>query len=187
MAKVQTVLTGVAGSPYYMNGYFDLTVGTAQDMIDAWHTFVVGAIGSDTSNYPTGALIRTDGTLQVVNPVDGAVEALVTGAPQTSGGIGTGPVLPPSNQALVRWRTGIYVDRREVRGRTNIPAQFEAASTVLGQVEPAYINGYTDRGQTLIDDENTNFVVWSKKNGQWQPAVTASCWEQFAILRSRRD
>lgn len=187
MMRVQTVVSGVAGSPYYLNGFFDALNTEPQDAIDAWHTFVTAGGGGTVNSYPTGAVITTSGTLDLIDPTDGGIVGQQFGATETSLGGAQGQFLPAANQVLVHWRTGIYVNRRELRGRTNIPCISEAGSTNSGQVEPSVITAYNALGNALISNPDCVFIVWSKKNGEWREVFAAQTWDQFAVLRSRRD
>lgn len=187
MYRIETQLTGEAGTPYYMVGYFAATIGAADDAHKAWHAFVLRDASNSGGAYPSGVVIRTQPEIPLVNPVDGAVLEVQTTAARETVGSGSGPFLPPSNQILVRWRTGNYVNRREVRGRTNCPYPAEDISTTRGRVESGMVSLVNQWANTLITDASSNFVVWSKKNGEWQSVISGSTWDQFAVLRSRRD
>lgn len=187
MARVETVVTGVAGSPYYFVGHFDALSGSADQMVDAWHTFVTGSTDGTSDLLPAGSNADTNGTLNLINPTTGDVVGQLLGTTRSSGGVRTDPKLPPSNQILTHWRTGIYAGGREIRGKTFRSPCYESDSAANGQLDAAVAVGYRSLAIDLIDDANTTFVIWSKKNGQWQPPLSATIWQQFAVLRSRRD
>lgn len=185
--RVETIVTGVAGSPYYVVGHFTADTGTPTQVTQAWHKFVTGSTSGTASGFPVGTVVQTQPEVQLINPVDGAVIGLEDAPPITQNGANPGPQLPRQNQLLVRWRTGNYVNRREVRGRTNLPCVLEEASTNQGEVESTVVSGINTRASELIADTNSVLVVWSKKNGLWWAAATGSCWNKFSVLRSRRD
>ncbi len=187
MLRVDTVVTGVAGAPYYLNGYFDFAGGSAVDACQAWHTFITGGIGASATGFPVGATVTTSPTVPVVDPVSGDVLGIAAGDSIISDGVNTTNLLPPANQILMRWRTGIYFAGREVRGRTNLPCPLEEGSTDDGQVESAVVAALNVRGNALIADTDSTHVIWSRKYGFWQETAVADCWSQFSILRSRRD
>lgn len=187
MYRVQTVVTGVAGSPYYIVGYFDSSAGGAQSASEAWHTFITGSTTGTANGFPLGSQVRTEPEVQSVNPVDGAILGIAVAPAIVQSGANPGQRLPPSNQILVRWRTGVYIDRREVRGRTNLPCGFEEDSTADGTLPVELQLAYGVRALGLVGNEAARHVIWSKKNGAWQETTTASVWGQFSILRSRRD
>lgn len=185
--RVRSIVTGVAGSPYYVTGYFTADTGTATQCITAWHTFITGVASGPAGGFPVGSSVRTDAEVQVVDPVTGNVVATEIGGTILSTGSSASPLLPKANQFLIRWRTGNFVGGREVRGKTFLPLPSETASTDAGLVEAATLVALSGRAGQLISNADTVFVVWSRKNGLWWAASNGSCWEQFAILRSRRD
>lgn len=187
MARVRTLITGVGGSPYYLTGYFEAPGGDPNDYAEAWHQFVGNGITGQTASYPISATLTTEANLQVVDPVSGDVQGFLESEQIVTSGSSTSPMLPPSNQYLVRFTTGVYIDGRQVRGRTYIPCPSLAGATAQGTVSAGDRIALTDRGQALIDDPDSNFVIWSKKNQRWHSAVNADCWSQYAVLRSRRD
>lgn len=183
LRRVRTIVTGVAGSPYYLVGYFSAESGTAQDCVDAWSDFVIGP----AVNGKLGSTWTTEGEVELVNPVTGDTIGLEDAVGIDVLGTTDYDLLPTSNQALVRWRTGNYVAGREVRGRTNLPLQSVGSIDDAGNLNSTVINGYRTRAATLIDDPATVHVIWSKKNGLWWATQTASVWEKLSVLRSRRD
>lgn len=183
MLRVRTVVTGVAGSPYYLVGYFEDLTDNEQQCVDAWAAFTSAA----AANQPTGSNWLTEGDVEVVDPITGdtigvrgADQVLVLGSTNL-------PLLPPASQALIRWRTGVYVGGREIRGRTNMPLQFQDNATSGGTVKGSVQTFYKERADTLVNQITAEHVVWSKTNGRWERTVTASVWDQFSVLRSRRD
>lgn len=181
--RVRTTVTGVAGSPYYINGYFDAGTGTTAQCITAWHRFVL----DQASAQPNGAVIRTEAEVPVINPVTGEVIQVETSPALEDSGTNTNSLAPPSTQLLVRWRTGQFIGAREVRGRTNLPMMFSANVDSKGDPVAALRTSALLRANTLIADANTVNVVWSKTKGVWFPVLTTNVWTKFAVLRSRRD
>jgi hypothetical protein len=182
MHKVVQVMTGVAGSPYYVTGYFDAAVGTAQQAADAWRLFLNGG----TSTYAAPLILSPITDVPLVDPVTGNVTAIQTVTVAGVTMIGAGDPLPPAVSLLVRWRTGQYIGGREIRGRTNIPRMQETDSTA-GAPTSTLISTWGTRITTLLGGSTAHHVVWSKKNGAWAQTVTGPVWNQWASLRSRRD
>lgn len=187
MARVRTVVTGVAGSPYYVQGYFTGPGGSVQDKIDAWHTFVTGGLAATQELLSDDCRYETESFVPLVDSATGSITGFLTGTNRVTNGTGTAGLLPTSNQVLVRWRTGVYIGGREVRGHTNLPAQTIDAQTVNGDLKPSFGLLYEERADALAADEDAAFVVWSKKNGVYHRVFDASVWSKFAVLRSRRD
>lgn len=183
MLRVQTVVTGVAGSPYYLTGYFDADGAIPDSVIDRWHDFVIG----DEAFPLAGTITRTDGELPIVNPQTGQIVGQVTGTGRTTVGTRNYDLAPLQTQLLVRWRTGEYIGGREIRGRTSIPLVGEASVSANGNVSQETIGSINLQAANLLSGIGGDFVVWSKKNGVWYAATSASCWEKFSVLRSRRD
>jgi len=180
--KVTQVATGVAGSPYYITGYFDAAFGTAQQAADAWRAFLAPA----STGYRTGLAFSAMTEVGLVDPVTGNLTGLT---PVTLAGMsmigGTDP-LPAATSLLIRWRTGQYAGGKEVRGRTNIPGMLESLST-SGLPDAALTSAWQTRANALLASANARHVVWSKKNAGACVTSSASPWAQWAILRSRRD
>lgn len=180
-------MTGVAGSPWYLNGYFTADTGTTKQVQDAWMKFLFAGPGPSVSTLPVGATATIDTDVPVVDPTNGQIVSVESSTGYSWTGSNTEQRLPPTAQALVRWRTGNFEGGREVRGRTNIPGGTESWNSASGTVETTISNLINGRAVDLINDANTVFVVWSKKNGLWWAAQSGSCWSQWAVLRSRRD
>jgi len=182
MIRVQQVATGVAGSPYYLTGYFDSSVTAAQDAADAWRSVIGDAVGNFVAPYSYLPITQVD----LVDPVTGnTVGVEPVSVAQLTFTASEDP-LPPASSLLLRWRTGEYVEGREIRGRTNIARLGESAST-LGLVTAASITAWQARVTALLADARVKHVVWSPKNGVWAETISGSPWNQFAVLRSRRD
>lgn len=187
MRRIESVLTGVAGSPYYFVGYFADGEGTDAECLTAWHEFVNRGPASEGGSLPAGAVLTTNSEIPIVNPVDGAVLEVRVTPSLVSTGTNTGDFLPPANQFLVRWRTGNYENRREVRGRTNIGPCPEDSTDGDGNLLPTVVSFLNNQANALISNPAITHVVWSKKNGLWWATQSASTWTQYAVLRSRRD
>lgn len=187
MYRTRVVLTGVAGSPYYLTAHFVATGGTAQQAADAWMTFVAGATSGTGGGYPAPAVLTSDGNVDLIDPATDTITGSLSVTQRTFQGSGSADTLPPATQLLVRWRTGNYVGGREIRGRTFIPLLAETSSDQQGRPIPAVTSGFDTRGAALIADPNSQHCVYSKKNGVWEITSGASTWSQFAVLRSRRD
>lgn len=170
-----------------MNGYFDAAVGTPTQQIAAWHAFCTGGSGVTSSGYPNGITFSTEAEVTTINPETGDPVDVVTGTPLTTLGTGNLEMLPTMTQGLVRWRSGVFLNGREVRGRTNIPGVTENLNTVQGQPVDTYIQALTDRATALRVNTAVAFVIYSKKNGQWYTVTSGSGSPKWGVLRSRRD
>jgi hypothetical protein len=180
--RIRTVMTGVAGSPYLNTLFFQEATGTAQQAVTAVATFW-GAVDAQMHQ---DVIWDIEQDVEVIDDTTGQIQSVVT----TTGGSGNGALtddlLPPATQALIRWRTGVFVGGREIRGKTYIPALTEVSS-VAGQVASSAQTAFQNAANTLVGTANANLAVWSRKNGVSEDVTSGSVWNQFAVLRSRRD
>ena len=179
--RVRTEFTGVQGVPYLSTMYFGFLAGTAQQAATAAGNFWSTVDGSLSTNLdwevaPDVAHIdETTGEIVTLTNVTGASGTGATAA----------DMLPPANQALVRWRTGVYIGGREVRGRTFIPGVPESMSTD-GLPTSAFQTAIGTAAGTLLADANSELLVWSRTHGVVHACIGGDVWNQFAVLRSRR-
>lgn len=100
----------------------------------------------------------------------------------------TDPVTQAS-QALIRWRTGVYLNSREVRGRTFIPGILETYST-NGQLDDGIVAGMADELVSFRTSHGAVPVIWHRpkpgEDGAMVPITSGSLWTEFAVLRRRR-
>lgn len=183
MWRVRTVLTGLAGSPYLNTFYFDDdSAQTAQDAADAVGAFwtAVDAFLPNTLSWSTEAAVDQLG-----------VDGVLTGSTPTSTSNGTGAINAvlhnPATQALVRWNTGQFLGGRELRGRTYIPGMSNSTNTSSGTPDPTFTAAVDAAAEGLISDPNSELLVWSKRWSSSATVAAASVWNQWAVLRSRRD
>lgn len=107
-------------------------------------------------------------------------------------GTAAGEPLPPSNQVLVRLGTNGIVNNRRVQGKIYIPGLVESINE-NGRVSTATITALTALlGNAFDGTGDEDLVVWSRpvdggRPGSIHPVQTTSVWNQFAVLRSRRD
>lgn len=180
--RIKTVFTGVAGSPYYNTLYFLASAGTASqaavDVAGFW-----GAVDGFIKNTLTWDL---DTDVEVIDSTSGNIVNVQSVSPASGTGGDAGDMLPPATQALIRWRTGMFVGGREIRGKTFVPAITETQSTA-GQPSSALITALENSAAGLVGSPNAQLVVYSRKNSTYAPVTSGSAWGQFAVLRSRRD
>lgn len=181
MKRVTTIFSGVPGTPYYSNHYF-ADADSAQDCIDAVLQFWVECAPQIVNECAWSVLAE----VATIDPVTGQPTAYEVASGGANQGTNTSIKLPPTSQLLIQWATNSVVAGHRLRGRTFVPAigtnqsdEGAVASSARTQIAAA--------GQSLIDDVNTTLLIWSKTHGETRAATTADCWNQFAVLRSRRD
>lgn len=181
LGRTQTVLTGVAGAPYYSNLYWDTGYSAAEAVehtAELWEILdnrIVNEVAWEVS-----------GIVEYFDDSDGIIiGAVVTDAVVGAGEAG-GEMLPSSTQVLVKWRTGVYSGGREIRGRTFVPA-LDVFMNDEGSVEAVARGDLSDELATWLGGLAFPPRIWSRTHGDSAVVAAAEVWEQFAVLRSRRD
>lgn len=176
------VVTGVAGSPYYISGYALAGVGTAATFAAAWRAFVINAPAS----LPAGSVWTGEPFVSVIDTTTGDLTGQLPVPSQTTLGTSGADILPGFTQRVINWRTNVFQNGRQVQGRTNIPCPFEGASGVSGQPSAAEISAWSARAQTYIDNPDVDPIVWSRTTGAAPTITAASMSSSWGVLRSRR-
>lgn len=182
MWRVTQVATGVAGSPYYITGHFDQSVGTAQQAADAWRALLSAGVAT----YVTPMIFSAISSVETVDPATGNTTGVTAVTVAAVTFTGAGQPLPAATSLLLQWRTGTYVAGREIRGRTNIPRLSEADSDA-GVPNAALVAAWQARVNTLLGSAVAHLVVYARAAGTWSSVTVGSVWAEWAVLRSRRD
>lgn len=180
MKRVRTVFTGVAGTPYYSNLYFadEMDAQDAVDEVKAFWDICAEFMVNDCA-------FSVDGTVVTIDPTTGEITGSFAASGDTGQGTSTTEMLPRADQLLVQWPTGVYVEGRQARGRTFVPALADFNNDE-GVVATATLTTLTTNLTTWLA-ANPFFLIWSKKAGLSNVPNSVAVWNQFAILRSRRD
>lgn len=183
MYRVTTLFTG----PLVTGGgisqlYFDEAGGTAAEAQSAVATFWEGVAGVMSDEVD----IEVVSDVETVSVSTGQVTGITPTETVNLVGLSTGDPLPLSTQGLIRWRTGFYAGGREVRGRTFIPGMTESNSTD-GKPTTGLPGSLTGVAQSLVNDASSELVVYSRSKAASAAVVSATCWDNWAVLRSRRD
>jgi hypothetical protein len=183
MLRVRTVFTGVPGSPWLSTMYWaDLETQDGANLAVARVGQFWTALGGQMKT-----TVRWDTEAEVDQlSVTGTLQGTYVTAPVGGNGLAADTLLPIATQALVRWSTSLVVAGRRLRGRTFLPGWTEAHS-LNGVLEVAAKNTTQNAANTLIAHSAPSMVVWSPTHGTLANIDAASVWEQFAVLRSRRD
>ena len=188
MYRIRTQILNGQGGPWLSTMFFDEAAGTAQQAATAVGTFW----GAIDNFLPSGLAWDVENEVVFVDEASGNPTGLVgvTG-PTGTGTIGS-EILPTATQVLIRWRTGTYLAGREVRGRTFIPGTTET-DAVGGNPSAAMQLAFDAAGAALIADANSALVIWHRPGPGGSPpgsafvVATATTWNRFAVLRTRRD
>jgi len=177
------VFLGITGAPWLNTLYF-AAPGDQSGADQA--VAATGAFWGAVDNFMNSAVTwSTQPEVAYIDPVSGDTTGVLQTAVQSGTGSLAIDVLPPATQAVCRLRTGVFIGGREIRGRIYIPGLTEAGSTA-GNVTAATATSIQTALTTLLAAPRQP-VIWSRKNGQDRVIVAASVWNQFGVLRSRRD
>lgn len=177
--RIRTVFSGVPGTPYLNNFYFDTgTVGDASSAAAAVYDFW-NAVDGQMVN--TIAWNIEDDVPLFTNPETIAGWESVAGG--SGAGLLSGDSLPWSTQLLVQWSTATVFNNRRIRGRTFVPGFSENQNSA-----GVPIISLRDAVETAADAlAGTGLVIASRAANTFVPVTSAQVWSQWAVLRSRRD
>lgn len=142
----------------------------------------------------TGVSYELSGTVTEIDHVTGG---LVSAAGVTTEGIKQGDdpgnPLPPATQFLIRAFTPTVVNGRLLRGRIYVPGMMELQNDENGAPTVGMVTGALAAAQALMDDLTAIWVIWHRPppgagaGGQMSGVTSVGAWDQWAVLRSRRD
>lgn len=182
MFRVRTQFQGSQGGILLSTQYFNIIGGlTAANAVADLHAFW----NTIKSNICNDLTIQIEPEVAEINVATGDLEGLVpVSSTQLTGGEPSDPE-PWMTQGLLQLRTGTFIGGREIRGRIFIPgATFQQSSG--GVPTSTYKTLVEGAAATLLSSADSELMVWSKKNGDSAPVISATMWSQWAVLRSRR-
>lgn len=184
MLRVRTVWTGVAGTPWYTNLYFDGTGSTdATAAAAAWRAFLTGF----SFQFSSQITAQIDPFVAQIDAPSGDITGGYTIAtPAGVVGQETGAMLPTQTQSLTTLYTPLYVGGRNIKGRVFLPAYTEAANDFDGTLLSSYATALEAEWATLLGT-GPDLLVYSRKNGTDAPVSAATVSTKWSVLRSRRD
>lgn len=187
LLKMQCRVTGVAGGPYYLTGYFKAEDGTAQASQDAWWNFITSSVAANELN---GVTYTIDPAVPIVFPVTGEITGTESTTGKTVTGSNSATVAPSQAQYVYNLRTGVYTSGREVRGRFHRPLVYQSDVVVTnaqtaGSLTSLAISGNNTRAANLITAAAGRWVVYSRKNASWEVITSATVRPILGTLRSR--
>jgi len=183
--RIRTVMTGVAGTPWYSNFYFTWVNGTESDHVDLVSAFW----GSLANLIDNGVLLTIEGDTAVINDANGEITGVEVAAPGSVAGTATDAALPPATQAIGHLLTGTFVGGRQVRGRCFVPGLTIKSNTTAGSLLNTSQSTLQASFDDLIADSGTPgpLRVLSRVHASSYIVDAAVVPVKFAVLRSRRD
>jgi hypothetical protein len=173
-------------------------------------------VGDDTTSGATAAATAVSAFMTALNPIRPAygtwailpdVQEISVGdnkvsdsfAVTATAGTGTNGAtqLPFTTQGLIRLRTGVFVNGRELKGRLFIPGPSQT-SNANGAPTSTYVSTLNSAATNLMGATGPDWAVYSRpfegsvrdpnpRLGQAASLSSATCWSKWAVLRSRRD
>jgi hypothetical protein len=198
LIRVQTLWTGVAGSPYYTNLYVlgPNSTNNGNDLANAWRTF----LNATVAHWDNALIAQIDPELLEFNESDGTVTGAGTTSQLPVTGTNSNDALPPQSQGLIRWGTEGIVHNRRVRGRTFMPGPCENDNTSAGTPSATYLANVDAAAEAFLTTMTGRMRIWAQPLVQDPPdpnnpnrlgtahAITGVSVAPFwATLRSRRD
>lgn len=184
LIRIRTGFTGVPGTPWISNFYFDGDLADAQNMADTASDF-----WSDAQLAMSSLIDWTqDGVATQLDVATGEPTDVASYTPNDGDGSGSGDMLPASTQLLITWRTGVFAGGREVRGKTFVPGLVASTNDNDGTIDEGVVTQFAGYADSLVTEPgHSQIVVWSRKNGTMQQVTGARITNEWAVLRSRRD
>lgn len=181
LKRIHVVYDGLPGLPGTSTIYGHENGTSAAEQVDA----VLAFFTSMQSSMVTGMTTTVESIVDIVDSTTGLVTGQDdTGAGGTATGTGGTDPLPFASALLVQLRTGTYFGGRELRGRFFVAGMLEGNSNagVPSSTSLGIWQGYLD---TLLDDGQ--LAVFSPTKLEWASISSATLWNKWAVLRSRRD
>jgi hypothetical protein len=184
LRRVDVTWTGLQGAPYFTQMFFSWQAGAANSTVTALSAFFNGIRGF----WITGLTATLDPAQTVVESSTGfptGVETATTAGVFNGGG--SGPAHPPATQGLLRLQTNMYNGARRLTGRMYLPGMI----TLSGSLVPgsSFTTGVNNFAAGLITGTagSGQWGVYSRTHKAFANVSSATCWDQWAVMRSRRD
>lgn len=179
LKRVRVAWTGWVGGPGVSTFLFETEqappLADLRTMFAAWAPII-----------PSGITLTIEPTGQVISSTTGkGVSAWAATAPTPIGCTGTGGYAAPAG-AYVSWRTGAFINGREVRGKTFIvplvAGAYDAAGTILDQNRTVVENA----AKTFIAAGGSTMRVFSRRDFGVANVTDAKVPDKVVIMTSRR-
>lgn len=182
MYRIKTEFTGLPGMPGLNQLYFAASGGAPGSAHAQAFQFwdAVSAVQN------ADLLFNVLAEVEHVESTNGQIVEVSQSTAASGRGTVNTEALPFATQGLIRARTGAFLGGREVRGKIFVPGLSENSST-LGQMANTTETVLQNAVDGLIGATTASWGIYSRVNGVIQPVTAASVWNQFAVLRSRRD
>jgi hypothetical protein len=187
VTKLQAIWTGFTGAPGYSNFYFngELTgaqCNTAAAAVRKLFADVVGTLPNivKINVKPTATVHDTGGALtNTVAITTPGTEVTGSGGTAYAGGVGY----------VVHWLTGVYLNGRQLRGKTYFVPAVGAVMSSDGTMAPSFVTQVQTAANAYVATAGVVPVVWSNPPGPTGTSYSmngATVQDRSAVMRSRR-
>jgi hypothetical protein len=184
IGAVRTVWSGVGGSPFYSTiRYLVGGSATGQEVVDEWET----VLDSASPAFDNALVAVIDPEITIIESTTGTLTGTLAVTGATVSMDGSGDAIPPANQLLVQLSTPNIVAGRRLRGRLFLPGMLEANSDVNGAPTSGLRSDIDALFATMVTNLADSWCIYSPTHRVYATVNGASCWNKFAVLRSRRD
>lgn len=177
--QVRIAWSGTLGGPGVSTFYFDATgappVSAAKTFFEAIKAYLPTAV---VLTYPSSGITIDTATGQAVGAWSGT-------APTNTTGTGAGAFSRASG-AVVNWKSGAYVNGRELRGKTFLVPLIGGAYSSNGNIDSTVL-GVLQTAATNYAAAINGLRIWSKATASAATVTSAQVATKVAVLRSRRD
>jgi hypothetical protein len=146
---------------------------------------------------PSGLTITYPSVIEQVDSTTGAIENTVGVSPPADTTCSAGLPYAAPTGVLVHWRTGVYLDRHEVRGRTYLVPWHGGVGSAGGTPFGGDLSAVRAAAAALIATPSVNLAVWHRprdatptkpaRTGACVAATSSSVPNKYVVLTSRRD
>lgn len=184
MLRVRSILTGVAGTPWYQNHYFvgDDDAAEAQTAVTDVLAYWAGLDGL----MDNAITITVEGEVPHLSSSTGEIDDVFAVTGGTQQGDSSGLPMPYQTQGLITWSTGLFIGGRRLTGRSYVPGLTVDNLEADGTPSSGSISGMQAAGE-ILRDSDAGFVVWSRTHGVASAVLNVVAEDKWAFLASRRD
>lgn len=180
--RQRVVWTGVAGAPFYSNFY---AVNGDVDAI-SFHTAVTALCNSLAGKIRRDLTGTVESDVPLIDSVTGEIQGIDSVAVSSIDCLDEQEPLPTATQVLVRLKTNAFIGGRRLQGRFFMPGITQYFN-VDGVPDVAAATAVETSFSAYLTTMEGFACVWSRKTGAVAPISDINVWNQFAVLRSRRD
>lgn len=177
--RTRVITTGYDGAPGYNTFYgFEGQDSLLRTQVDALWTNMESLLAN-------GTIWECNGDVETFDLATGQTNQIDAGVSFGGNGVWGTAKAPGGTTLVLRWRTGVYANGRELRGRSFISGLGDFGDSA-GNV-PATIVTDAQGAMGAYIAGAVAPAVYSPTNADLASITAISCWNKFGLMRSRRD